>query len=202
LPDFEGYEDDLENDYLLTEKLWELLDEADVTIAHNGKAFDNGKSNARFIYHGFEPPSPYKEIDTLLVARKQFTFTSSSLKDLASYLQLTEEKSDPGTFQTWLGCMAGDKKCWARMKKYNAQDVDVLEQLYLRLRPWIVGHPNLALYSDRPNACPRCSAEGTLKGRGYKYYAVTRRQQFQCSACGGYCLGRILQKLQTNYVSQ
>lgn len=202
LDDYNGYQADMQNDYSLTEDLWMLFDQADITVAHNGRAFDKGKAQARFIYHNMEPPSPTKDIDTFLIAKKEFRFTSNSLKDLAQYLKLETQKGDPGTFQTWLNCMAGDPKAWKLMKKYNRQDVVVLEQLYLRLRPWTTGHPNMALFDDNhPDACPKCGVSGQMQGRGWRYYSVTRRQRFQCQACGGYSLGRILEKTKVLYVA-
>jgi hypothetical protein len=203
LPDFaDTYAEDQQNDVDVVAKLWELFDEADITVTHNGKVFDKGKVHARMIYHNMQPPTPHKEIDTLQVARKEFTFTSNSLKDLAEYLQLTEAKMDPGGFQTWLGCMAGDRKAWATMMKYNKQDVVVTEQLYLRFRPWINRHPNLALYGTKPDACPKCGATGSenMIGRGWQHNAVTKRQKFQCTSCGGYSLGRALEKTNVRYV--
>jgi hypothetical protein len=34
------------------------------------------------------------------------------------------------------------------MRKYNPKDVKGTEDVYLKLRPWIEGHPNLAIYND------------------------------------------------------
>jgi hypothetical protein len=203
LPDYAGYKKNMHNDYELVSDLWKLFDQADITVSHNGKRFDKGKSHARMIFHGFLPPAPHKEIDTLEVARKEFRFTSNSLKDIAKYLKLPNLKMDPGNFSTWLGCMTGDMKCWAIMKKYNKQDVIVEEQLYLRMLPWINGHPNIALLADKPDACPKCGAEGkdNMISNGYRYYAVTRRRQYQCKTCGGYSLSRTLEKSPIKHVA-
>ena len=51
-------------DKVLVNKLWKLLDECDVVIGHNLDKFDIRKINARLLYHGLGPPSPYKTIDT------------------------------------------------------------------------------------------------------------------------------------------
>ncbi len=76
LPDYKHYKRNHYDDEALVKELWKILDEADVVIAHNGDRFDIKKSNARFIYHGLKPPSPYKTIDTLKIARKHFNFNS------------------------------------------------------------------------------------------------------------------------------
>jgi len=44
LDDYNGYQADMQNDYSLTEDLWMLFDQADITVAHNGRAFDKGKA--------------------------------------------------------------------------------------------------------------------------------------------------------------
>jgi len=58
-----------------------------------GEHLNKGKAQARFIYHNMEPPSPTKDIDTFLIAKKEFRFTSNSLKDLAQYLKLETQKA-------------------------------------------------------------------------------------------------------------
>lgn len=201
LPDFpNAYALNPHDDSQLVARLWDLFNEADVTVTHNGKTFDKPKAQARMIYHGMEPPSPHKEIDTLQTARRQFAFTSNSLKDLAIYLGL-EHKQDPGGFQTWLGCLGGSEHAWKRMKRYNRQDVIVTEQLYLRFRPWITNHPNLSAYDPRPEQCPRCSVEGKLMARGWRYSSLTKRKQYQCTACGGYCCGRSIQRTEVSHLA-
>src|SRR6267154_4477293 len=86
LPDYNGYKRDKQNDKKLIADLWRVLDKSDIIISHNGDKFDIKKSNARFIYHGFSPPTPYKNIDTLKIARKHFKFDSNRLDSLAEYL--------------------------------------------------------------------------------------------------------------------
>lgn len=202
LPDFDGYDEDRFNDYNVVAALWDLFDEADITITHNGKNFDKGKAYARMIYHGMMPPNPTKEIDTCQVARRQFAFSGNSLKDLARFLGIAN-KGESGGLDTWFDCMDGDEAAWARMKKYNKQDVVVTEQLYLKLRPWIKSHPNMSLYEKniRPEQCPRCLVAGCLQGRGWQYSNVTKKHKYQCMNCGGYCLSRAVSKTQTEYLA-
>lgn len=198
LPDYVSYDLDHTFDFDLVMDLRELFDEADVAVTHNGNAFDQPKARTRMAYWEIDPPSPFREIDTLKVARKEFAFTSNTLADLARQLGLGE-KGKPG-FDVWLGCMSGDLAAWRKMKAYCRHDVQLLERLYLRLRPWMTDHPNLALISDKPRACPKCGVEGSMEGRGWKYNTVTKRQRFQCTVCRGYCSGRAIQKSEGLYV--
>lgn len=183
LSDFLGYNRDKENDKELVRKLWSLLDQADIVIAHNGDRFDLRKSNARFITHGFKPPSPYKSIDTLKIARKHFAFDSNKLDDLGKYLGVGRKIPHTGK-HLWFGCMAGDKKSWAIMRKYNAHDVELLERVYLKLRAWATGHPKLNHYT-RTSSCPTCQSK-QLRPRGFMYTATGKRARMSCDSCGAW----------------
>lgn len=199
LPDFQLYEEDPENDREVVKVLHDLFCQADVTVTHNGVAFDAKKANSRMMVHGMDPPPPRKEIDTLLVARRHFAFTSNRLGDLCQVLGLPS-KAESGGFQTWKGCMNGDPKAWQRMKRYNKQDIPTLEALYLRLRPWMTNHPNLNIYGDRPESCPRCGND-ELVADGYRVAGVTMRQRYKCKRCGGYSMGRNLHHTRIKYRS-
>lgn len=163
--------------------MWVLLDTADVVVHFNGKSFDIPHLNRAFLQAGFPPPSPYKQVDLLLVARKQFQFISNKLAHITAALGIGH-KMETGGFELWLGVMRGDAAARAKMKKYNKQDVRITEALYLKLLPWIPGHPNRRLY-DGPEGCPVC--EGThLQKRGFAYTTASRFQQWQCRDCFGY----------------
>jgi hypothetical protein len=185
---------DIENDVALMQELHALLDEADMVVAHNGRRFDLKKINVRFLMHRLSPPSPFVIVDTLEIAKRHFAFTSNRLAFLTD--QLCAEKKlthaeFPG-FTLWKECLAGNRKAWAEMKRYNIQDVVSLEELYLLLRPWAEGHPNVAAYSepDRP-ACPRCGSED-MRQKGYRHTQVGRYARFQCNGCGGWARGRLM----------
>src|SRR5438270_11647207 len=69
----------IDDDKRILKQIWQLLDEADIVITQNGKAFDHKKLNARFILQGLKPPSSYRIIDTMIIAKKHFAFTSNKL---------------------------------------------------------------------------------------------------------------------------
>jgi RNase_H superfamily len=181
LPDYPGYSSRRENDKRLVVDIWKLLDIADVVIAHNGDRFDLRKSNARFISHGLRPPSPYKSVDTLKIARRHFKFDSNRLDDLGSYLGVGRKLPHTGK-HLWLGCMNGDKRAWTTMRRYNRQDVALLERVYLKLRPWSSAHPNLNLYT-RASACQVCQSPKIARN-GRRALRTGYRQQFRCQSCG------------------
>lgn len=184
---------DPSDDFRVVEKLYDLFCEADIIVAHNGNSFDQKKSAARFLYHGFDPPSPYRQIDTCREARKHFNFNSNKLGDLGTTLGIGH-KAETGGFKTWLACMGGDKAAWQQMKDYNIQDVDLLEAVYLRLRPWIQNHPNITMYDGDMECCPRCGEDAMTK-QGIKRNKTTFVQQWKCGGCGGWASSRLTEKV-------
>jgi DNA polymerase elongation subunit (family B) len=189
LPDFKTYKKDSESDRELVFAIKELLESAEVIVAHNGDQFDIKKINARLIYHGFTPYKPNKSIDTKKIAKKYFNFTSNKLNDLCKYLKIGK-KEDTGGFKTWLGCMNGDIKSWNTMIKYNKQDVSLLKDLYNRLKPWIESHPNMNVLCETKDKCPKCLSSKVQK-RGFGLNISTRYQRYQCQSCGGWFKGKI-----------
>ncbi len=179
LPDFPTYKKNKADDKSLVKSLWDLFEEADIIIAHNGDKFDIKYSNGRFLYHGFTPPTTYKTVDTLKVARGKFKLNSNSLNDLGKFLNVGK-KVETGGFELWLGCMEGNEESWKKMCKYNKQDVELLEQVYIKLLPWVRNHPNLVLHEDTP-ACTHCES---LKVWKIGFDKFSTRQRWRCMGCG------------------
>jgi hypothetical protein len=160
-------------------ELRKLLDEAELVCGHNLDRFDLRMANTFILKAGLTPPSPYKTIDTLKIARNKFRFNSNRLNDLGEYLGIGCKK-ETGGFQLWLDCIAGDKKAWVKMKKYNSNDVDLLEKVYLKLRPWAT---NINVNISKGLLCPTCgSAE--LQKRGHSTTIKGIFQRLQCTDCG------------------
>lgn len=184
LPDYKGYKAGSEDDRRIVAELRDLLDEADIVVWQNGKKFDRRKINARIIKHELPPPSPYQQVDTLTEARKHFGFPIRKLDAMGEYLGIGR-KEHTGGYILWQKCMKGDAAAWKLMKRYNAQDVTLLERLYERFLPWISSHPNRGAYTGIAS-CPKCGST-KLQARG-RQRAVTRTyQRFQCQSCGGWC---------------
>jgi hypothetical protein len=186
LPDYRHYNRDKENDAGLCKDLWSVFDQADIVIGHNGDRFDIRKANARFIAHGLAPPSPFKSIDTLKIARRHFKFDSNKLNDLGKYLSVGRKLPHTG-FHLWHGCMTGEAKSWRLMRRYNARDVELLEKVYVQLRPWASGHPNLNAYTEKKD-CPACQSSDVIR-RGYEVSKTRKYQRWHCKDCGHWFRG-------------
>lgn len=165
-----------------------LLDEADMVVHYNGKKFDIPTLNKEFLLNGMSPPSPYKQVDMLHQARGAFRFQSNKLDYVAQQLGLGRKTAHEG-FQLWVKCMAGDAAAWARMKKYNMNDVVLLENVYKRMLPWISGHPNHSAHAGDVR-CPKCGKQN-LQRRGPWKNAQGTYQRYQCKDDGAWARGPV-----------
>lgn len=165
-------------------RVWKLLDEADVVIHYNGKRFDIPRLQREFLKADMPPPAPFKHIDLLATARKQFSFDSNKLEEVAKQLGIGKKEEHEG-FRLWLRCLDGEASAWDRMKRYNVQDVRLTERLYVeKLRPWISNHPSYGAFNGE-RLCPRCGSR-ELQRRGYATLSTGRYGRLHCQSCGGW----------------
>ena len=170
--------------------LKEQLEDSDCVMTYNGRRFDLPIVNTEFALAGLSPRAPYKHIDLLETVKKQFRFTSGKMQFVCEALGVGSKVEHEG-FPLWVKCLEGDVDAWAKMKEYNIGDIVVLESLYNRLRPWILNHPNEALYT--PAGEMQCTTCGSthLQKRGFHVTGVGRYQRYQCVDCGSWSRSRI-----------
>jgi uncharacterized protein YprB with RNaseH-like and TPR domain len=122
----------------MLEELHKLMDEADVLVGWNSASFDHKHINREFLENKMTPPSPVKDLDLMTVVKANFQFPSNKLDYVAQKLGVGSKVKHSG-FELWIKCMAGDDKAWREMKKYQIQDVQLLDSLYDILLPWFPG---------------------------------------------------------------
>lgn len=169
----------------MLEDLHALMEEADAICGWNSAAFDHKHIKREFLEADMLPPSPAKDIDLMRVVKSQFKFPSNKLDYVAQKLGVGQKVKHSG-FDLWIQCMAGQEKAWREMKKYQIQDVNLLIDLYEKLKPWMksVHHPNASLYSDGPkDGCVVCGSEN-LQRRGFEKTNAGVYQRWQCQKCG------------------
>ena len=164
----------------MLKKIHALLSEADAVITYNGNKFDLPTLNKEFIKVGLAPPSPYKRIDLLAVARRQFRFTSNKLDYVAQFLGLGAKTRHKG-HELWVGCMQGNASDWKVMQRYNKQDVVLLERVYNKMLPWIQRHANWSVFKNEC-VCPNCGSKHFQK-RGFYHSQAGTYQRYQCQSC-------------------
>jgi hypothetical protein len=186
------FQDDMRDDSVLLARLWELLDEADFIVAQNGQRFDAKKIRARLLMNGFPPPSPFKVIDTLLIAKSVFGFTSNKLEWMATYFSTVPKRKHGkfAGFDLWVEFLDGNPAAQKEMRLYNIDDVRSLRQVWLELRPWAIDHPNVAVYYPGDTTrCPKCGSEDITK-RGRQYTNTGEYHRYHCGGCGGWSRSR------------
>jgi hypothetical protein len=178
------FEKDVRNDKDIVKGIWSLLDSADIIIGQNSKRFDIKKLNARFLAYGLSPPSSYKQVDTLALAKKYYSLTSNKLEYMTSKLctkyKKLPHKEYPG-FELWKACLAGDRKAWDVMEEYNKHDVFSTEELYNIFAPWD-NSINMSLYLDTESNVCKCGST-KFKRNGFHYSGVGKFQRYKCSKC-------------------
>ena len=164
-----------------------LMSEADAITTWNGDGFDFKVLNSDFVRAGMFPPAPYKSIDLLRTARSKFGFMSNKLDNVLKYFGHPGKRPHPR--EMWLECMGlhgkgAQRRAYKEMLAYNAGDVEALEWLYPKFRPWITNHPHLRLYiaPDGKAHCDRCGST-RLRSNGLRATTTTYRR-WQCLDCG------------------
>jgi uncharacterized protein YprB with RNaseH-like and TPR domain len=173
-----------EDDILV--ELYDLLDEADFVIAHNGRRFDLKKIRARMVTRGFAPYSPVRIIDTLEICKAEFAFTSNKLLYLTRLLCKKNQKSDHGKFaghMLWKEFLKGNPEAIEEMRHYNCIDVVSLQELYEIIAPWSTKLPNFDVYEDKINT-------EDWEHYGYVYTNLAKYDQYRNRFTGQFRRGR------------
>jgi len=172
------------NDKRIVQSIHKLLDDADIIIGHNLDRFDDRKIKARFITNGIEPPSPYRTVDTLKITRREFALPSYKQDYLTKYFGLTNKinVSEFGGFDLWKNCVTGNEEALKTMLHYNKYDVIGLEELYLKVRPYIKNHPNLGVLMD-DDTCPNCASEHLEETDSTYFTTANKFPVYRCLNC-------------------
>lgn len=181
LDDPKRFKKDIHDDYVVVKTMHDVISDADVIIAHNGDGFDLPWINGRILKHGLPPMPPVQSIDTLKQARRKFNLNSFRLDYLGKFLGVGGKMSTPTGL--WLEALRGNEKAIHEMEIYNRRDVTLLEDVFLKLLPFMPDCMNRTLYGE--DGCPRC---GSLKtqSRGYHKSLTRVYRRFQCQSCGGW----------------
>lgn len=162
--------------------MYKLLNEADVVVHFNGISFDMKWLQAEFLKLGWPPCSPCQQIDLLLTVKRRFRLASNKLDYILGFLKIGNKVKHDG-FEMWVGCMDGDQHYWKQMEKYNRGDVTLMEKVYKKLLPWIVNHPNHALYENGgERVCPNCGGKHLHK-RGSYFTSTMSYHRYRCVDC-------------------
>lgn len=163
----------------------EVMSEADAVVTYNGDKFDLPKLQGEFLLAGLGPTPPLTSIDVVKAVRK-FGFFVNRLAFIGPFLGVGAKIKHEG-FDLWVKVMAGDQRAQGRMSRYCKQDVNLLEKLYVKVRPFIRNHPHMG--DDKGHQCGACGSNKT-HSRGYRRTKAFRIQRLQCQSCGAWQDGK------------
>lgn len=183
LCDYKSYKRGNDCEEMLLNDVWSLLNEADMVIYQNGRAFDTKQLNSRFAYYRMTPPKPYKTVDTLKKLQNAFALPSNSLDFVCDYFGIGRKLPHKGE-EMWYGCEEGRLKDWADMKRYNKHDVfPLLFKLYELLLPWGKDF-NLNILTGE-GGCYACGSTN-LRNKGEEASMGCFYTRFLCRDCGAW----------------
>lgn len=195
--DMSGAGRHMRHDRKLLKLLHTILSDVDMVVAHNGQRFDLPQISARMAERYFSPLPPIRVIDTLLLNKGVFGFSSQSLKHVSPKFT-TDSKSDhalfPG-FKLWRECLADNPAAWAECRTYNLTDVTSLEEVYMRVRGWYKGAPNMGPYvkaAEGEVVCRVCGSTNMRNTKKKRRTQVGTYERYVCIDCGAWGRGRYL----------
>lgn len=122
-----------QNDKFLIEQFVNVLNEADLIVAHNGDNFDLKWIKTRALYHGIPMLPNYNQFDTLKVAKTKLYLNSNKLDYISKFLG--NEGKIKTDINLWLDIVfKKDEKALQEMLTYCDEDVRQLEYVYKELQ--------------------------------------------------------------------
>lgn len=171
----------------LVEFMRNLVEDADIVIGHNGKRFDIGKLYSYLIKHECAPMHQPDVFDTLQAARRIGMHESNTLDDLAHYYGIRRKLAGGMSYDVGIKALCGDAETWQKIIDYGDNDVDMLRELYLKIRPHSIGnlHPNMNLFfEDHKTRCVVCGSSNVEWSNMKKRATVQAHNKLVCKCCG------------------
>lgn len=134
--DFKG-NNQAQRERQLAKWIWGKMQEADILIGHNVKAFDRNFLNGRFARHELQIAPFRMYIDTMHIARYGLKglLQSYSQENVSKFFQLKEVKFKP-TKDDWADCNAMVPRGVKVIRKRCVMDVRQNNALFNKLKPY------------------------------------------------------------------
>lgn len=167
----------------MLERIRQMMSEADAIVGYNSDRYDLKKLKGEFVLNKMKFPPPVPSID-LIKTVAGFGFFRKSLGFVGPFLGVGRKLEHEG-FRLWKKVCQGDATAQAKMAKYCAQDVNMTDKLYQRIRPYITNHPHLGEEVDN---CSSCGSKN-IGPRGWSRARIFKTRRYQCKDCGHWQLG-------------
>lgn len=182
------------DDKRLVERFAKVYNHCDYSVGHYSSRFDLPMIRTKLLKWGLPPLPPKPHIDTWWVARRELKLHSNRLAVLQDFLGCTAAKT-PLKPDDWIQAAHGSKDALEYIVEHCRQDVLVLEEVFVKLRPLAKEEPNRVLFvPDAADSCQSCGS-GRLTKQGYRVAKSRRYQQYQCQDCGRWCRSNYADKL-------
>lgn len=175
---------DMLDDQKLVARFAKIYNHCDYSVGHYSSRFDLPMIRTKLLKYGLPPLPPKPHIDTWWIARRELKLHSNRLAVLQDFLGVSHSKT-PLKPDDWIQAAHGNRAALDYIVDHCRQDVLVLEEVFLKLRPLAKEEPNRCLFVDDENAdsCPSCGSVH-LTRQGFKVSKTRRYQQWQCQNCG------------------
>lgn len=185
--DFEKrWKKNVNDDYEVVKKAYDILKDADAVVTHNGKRFDWKFLQTRLLFHRLPLLPKINHIDTCAVSRGNLMAYNNKLNTLGKFL-IGEEKLENGGWDLWVKVLERDKKSTKLMSDYCKQDVLLLEKVFKRLIPLVKNMPNQNLYlvGGSKRVCPSCGSTRLISS-GIRATTTRTYRRYSCKDCGSW----------------
>lgn len=172
---------DVNDDFAIVKAAYEILKDADAVITHNGRRFDWKFLQTRLMINDLPPLRKIPHIDTCALAKQHLYLFNNKLNTLGKLVD--DKKLENGGQELWTNVRARKKSSLALMTKYCKQDVNLLEKVFRKLRPFITNLPNHNMFSKGQHVCPGCGSK-YIKKHGTGVTGMTVYQRYYCNDCG------------------
>lgn len=179
--DYPQHKNDPTNDAALMRAAHDILtNHADIIVSYYGKGFDRKFLNTRMLAAGLRPlpPLSHEHVDLYYTAKHNLALHSNRLASVSEFLGTADRKT-PLDGQTWVRASAGHAPSIRYVIDHCRADVEVLEQCYVKLLPFIRQHPRVG----GKYACKNCGGV-TFQYRGYGITKSSGRSRRRvCKTC-------------------
>ena len=174
------------NDSRLVEALYDVYEEADAVVMHNAKKFDHKVIQTRGLFWTEQMLPVVKVIDTLQIAKSKLRLPSNRLDSIGEYFGLGRKTKTEG-IRLWAKVQEGDTVAMQSMVEYCKQDVNLLNDVYLRLRALGTSGTmfNASHYlEDNEVHCKVCASTNLVVTKKKYYTQKGAYEEVLCLDCG------------------
>lgn len=175
------------SDKQLMKDFLEVYNSADMVMGWNNDRFDNRLINSRAMKYKLEVNTFVKSFDIMKKVKKEFNLASYSMAYVARYLGLQGKLNHSG-IQMWDTIQWGSKKDAKREMKnmiaYNIQDVQLTEDIYIELVPYLKHSMHAGVFKGKGKCtCPSCASKKTKLYQTQYTPAGTTQRVMKCKKC-------------------